>query len=374
MYSVADFGRMIDDEARMGAFRKALAATIDANTVVLDLGAGTGIMALLACRYGAKRVYAVEPSDALQVARETATMNDLSGRIVCIQQRSAAVTLPERVDVIVEDMRGALPWCSTHIPDLIDARERFLKPGGQIIPREDTVFCAVVSAEEQYRDRLLPWQSTPENLDLSPAARYVENAPSGVRFKAKQLLSAPLPWATIDYRSVASTKARGEFALQTKRKGSAHGLLLWFESELLPDAKISNAPGRSKNVYGQLFLPWPHPIELKKDARVEVGLRADLVGEDYVWTWETHCGEHQFRQSSFAAAPLTAESLARRAAHHRPSLGPEGKVARFVLERMAGAMTLAEIGTELARAFPQRFRTEREAFDYAAKLSGDYSA
>jgi len=362
---------MIDDEERMSAFRKALAATINPNSVVLDLGAGTGIMALLACRYGAKRVYAVEPSDALQVARETAAKNDLSDRIVCIQQRSVAVILPERVDLIVEDMRGALPWCSTHIPDLIDARERFLKPGGQVIPRQDTVFCAVASAEEQDRDRLMPWRSSPENLDLSPATRYVENAPIGVRFKPRQLLSGPAAWTAIDYSTVRSANVRETFALNAKRKGTAHGLLLWFETELLPDVKFSNAPGRPKNVYGQLFLPWPHPIELKKDVRLKVGLRADLVGEDYVWTWETHCGEHHFRQSSFAATPLTAESLARRAAHYRPTLGKEGKVTQFALQRMAGSLTLAEIGGELFRAFPDRFQSERDAFDFAARISGE---
>ncbi len=373
MYSVADFGRMIDDEARMGAFRKALAATIGPDSVVLDLGAGTGIMALLACRYGAKRVYAIEPSDALQVARETAAKNGFAERIVCIQKRSADVTLPERVDLIVEDMRGALPWCSTHFPDVIDARERFLKPGGQIIPRQDTVFCAVVSAEERYRDQLLPWQSSPENLDLSPASRYVENAPSGVHFKSRQLLSTPLPWAMIDYQSVASANVRQDLALTAKRAGTAHGLLLWFETELLPDVKISNAPGRPKTVYGQFFLPWPQPVELTKGMGADVKLRADLIGEDYVWTWESRVAGLHFRQTSFAAAPLTAESLARRAAHHRPTLGHEGKIAQFVLERMSGSHALAEIGAEFARAFPARFRSEREAFDYAAKLSGEYS-
>jgi len=69
MYSVADFVGMIDDESRMAAFRKALRAAINPDSVVLDLGAGTGIMALLACRYGAKRVYAVEHSEALQITR-----------------------------------------------------------------------------------------------------------------------------------------------------------------------------------------------------------------------------------------------------------------------------------------------------------------
>ena len=74
MYSVADFGRMIDDDERMAAFRKALAATIDSESVVLDVGAGTGIMSLLACRYGAKRVYALEPYGAIQIAREVALL------------------------------------------------------------------------------------------------------------------------------------------------------------------------------------------------------------------------------------------------------------------------------------------------------------
>ncbi len=373
MYSIADFGRMIDDEARMGAFRKALAAVVNSDSVVLDLGAGTGIMALLACRYGARRVYAVEPSDALQVARETAAKNGLSDRIVCIQQRSPAVTLPERVDLIVEDLRGALPWCATHISDVIDARARFLRPGGQILPRQDTVFCAIVTAEAQYRDRLVPWQRRPEDVDLSPAARYVENAPTGVRLKPRQLLSAPVAWATIDYQSVSSANARAQFTLKARRAGTAHGLLLWFETELVPGVKISNAPGRPKNVYGQLLLPWPCPVELDKGRTVDASLRADLVGEDYVWTWETQCGKRQFRQSSFAAAPLTPESLARRAAQHRPALNPEGTIVQFALQRMSGDKSLTEIGRELFAAFPGRFRSEHDAFDFAAKLSGDFS-
>jgi protein arginine N-methyltransferase 1 len=374
MYSVADFGRMIDDEARMAAFRKALTSTIRPDSVVLDLGAGTGIMALLACRYGAQRVYALDPSDALQVARETAVKNGLSDRIVCIQQRSPMVELPERVDLIVEDMRGVLPWCATHISDLIDARARFLKPGGQIIPRRDTVFCAISMAEEQYRDRLVPWQQQPEDLDLSPAARYVENAFTGVRLKPRQLLSTPVAWTAIDYQSVSSSNARGEFTLKARRTGAAHGLLLWFETELLPGITIANAPGRPKNVYGQLLLPWPRPVELEKGSTVDVCLRADLIAGDYVWTWETRCAEHHFRQSSFASVPLSAESLARRAANFQPTLNEEGKIVQFALERMSGDASLAAIGDELFAAFPARFRTERDAFDFAAKLSSEYSA
>ena len=112
----------------------------------------------------------------------------------------------------------------------------------------------MASADEHYRGRLLPWRSSPEKLDLSGASRYVENAPGGVRFKPRQLLSASVAWATIDYQSVSSANVRERFVLKTKRTSTAHGLLLWFETELLPNVRFSNAPGRPKNVYGQLFL------------------------------------------------------------------------------------------------------------------------
>jgi len=374
VYSVYDFGRMIGDDVRMDAFHKALCASVNRDSVVLDLGAGTGIMALLACRYGAKRVYAIEPSDALQVARETAKRNAVDERMTFIQRRSCAAELPERVDLIVEDMRGALPWLSTHIVDVIDARERFLKLGGQIIPRRDKVFCSVAAADELHRTRFMPWQLRPENLDLSPAARYVENAPVGVRIGPDELLGTPVAWASIDYQSVSTANVRQQFSLKATRAGAAHGLLLWFDSELVPGVNISNAPGRPNNVYGQFFLPWPQPVELAKGAQIDVSLRADLIGSDYVWTWETRFNEHHFRQSSFAATPFTAESLARRAANHSPTLGLEGRIVQFTLKRMSGSMTLAEIGAELYREFPERFRSERDAFDFAAKISGDFSA
>ena len=70
----------------------------------------------------------------------------------------------------------------------------------------------------------------------------------------------------------------------------------------MPGVTISNAPGRPKNVYGQLLLPWPDPIELVEGTTVDVSLRADLIGEEYVWTWETHCNEHHFLPNRSHAA------------------------------------------------------------------------
>ena len=90
MYSIADYGAMISDKVRMGAFVRALREAVKPGAVVIDIGTGTGIFALLACRFGARRVYAIEPDDAIQVAREIAVANGCADRIEFIQAMSTA--------------------------------------------------------------------------------------------------------------------------------------------------------------------------------------------------------------------------------------------------------------------------------------------
>src|SRR5882672_2715616 len=101
MYSVADYGALIADTVRMGAFVAALKRTVRPGSVVVDIGTGTGICALIACALGARRVYAIEPNDAIEVAREIAAANGYTDRIEFHQAVSTDVTLPERGDVIV---------------------------------------------------------------------------------------------------------------------------------------------------------------------------------------------------------------------------------------------------------------------------------
>ena len=115
MYSVHDYGRMIVDEVRMTAYVTALRAAVKPGSVVIDLGAGTGIFSLYACRFGAKKVYAIETNDAIDVARQIAAANGCADRIEFIQAVSTDVELPERADVIISDLRGSLPLFGQHL-------------------------------------------------------------------------------------------------------------------------------------------------------------------------------------------------------------------------------------------------------------------
>ncbi len=131
MYSVAVYGEMMGDAVRMRAYAQALREAVRPGSVVLDIGTGTGIFAMLAARFGARRVYAIEPADAIQVARDIAAANGCADRIEFIQGLSTEVSLPERADVIVSDLRGVLPLYQRHLPSIVDARDAVADARGQ---------------------------------------------------------------------------------------------------------------------------------------------------------------------------------------------------------------------------------------------------
>ncbi len=130
MYSLHFYGQMIADAVRMDAYAEALRRAVKPDSVVLDLGCGPGLFALLACKLGARRVYAVEPDNAINIAREAAVANGFADRIEFFQSLSTEITLREPATIIISDLRGVLPWFQQHIPTIIDARERLLAPGG----------------------------------------------------------------------------------------------------------------------------------------------------------------------------------------------------------------------------------------------------
>jgi len=150
MYSLSGYGQMIDDRIRISAFTEALRRVTRTGAVVMDIGTGPGIMAVLACQLGASRVYAIESSEVVQVAREIAAANECGDKITFFEDLSTKIEIPARADVIVSDMRGILPLFEHHIPSIVDARRRFLAPGGTLIARKDRIWASVVDAPKSY--------------------------------------------------------------------------------------------------------------------------------------------------------------------------------------------------------------------------------
>lgn len=304
---------------RNRAYEAALRQIVGPSSVVVDVGTGCGLFALIAARAGAARVYAIEPDPIVQVARDLAAANGLADRITFIEASSFDAALPETADVMVSDVRAVLPLTGESLTTLIDARRRLLKPGGVMIPRADTLVAALAAAPEVFRDAIEAWDEC-WGIDARAVRGAAAQQAMSVAAEDVEVIGDPVRWATLDYTALASPSVRGTLAWRIARPATAHGLALWFETQLAEGIGYSTAPGGDDRLYGLAFLPWPLPVALAADDRVEVSLRADPVGGDYVWTWNTSIAgaePRRFAQSTFAGAPLSRERIRRLAIGRR---------------------------------------------------------
>ena len=145
MYAEFEVHRtMICDRVRTEAFRRAIDSVVRPGDIVLDVGAGSGILSVFAARAGAARVYAVERTTVAVLAQELAAANGVAEIVQVIHGDVLDVELPERVDVIVSEWLGGFGIDEGMLAPVIAARDRWLKPGGVMIPRSVTAWAALV--------------------------------------------------------------------------------------------------------------------------------------------------------------------------------------------------------------------------------------
>ena len=370
---------MLADSVRIGPYARAIEAAVRSGDVVVDLGCGLGIFALIACRAGARRVYAIDFDEIVQFGRQFAAANSFSERIEFFQGDSRQVQLPERADVLVSDIRGSLPLFGHSMVALEDARQRFLAETGIMIPQRDTLYAAIVESEKLYNQIGTPWQGSANGLDLSPALPRVLNDLHTTYISREDLVTEPKAWCVIEYMKSPSARAGATLHLRPTRSATAHGIVLWFDTKLFGDAGFSCAPGGPDTVYGHSFLPWLQPVMVSARQEIQVQLHADLVGRDYIWRWETKVYEegkgvvHHFRQSTLEGALLSPQLLRRHATDFVPVLSEAGEAERWLLGAMDGKAPLEEIASAAAARFPSVFRHQQEALSRAAELAEEFS-
>ncbi|MFA9401480.1 MAG: 50S ribosomal protein L11 methyltransferase [Anaerolineales bacterium] len=387
MYDLTDYADMIADRVRMDAFALALKAVIKPDSVVLDIGTGPGIHALLAAKFGARKVYAIEPNDVVHLAREVASVNGFGDRIDFYQDLSTNVSLPEQADIIISDMRGSLPLYGKHIPTIVDARERHLAKGGSLIPGRDVVWTALVDSRAAYKEMINPW-SKPYALSMEPIKRTTLNSWSnGVsdRIRARHLLTEPHIWTTLDYFSIKDPNVSNSGIVQrATRDGKAYGWLVWFDTELIPDIGFSNGPDVEKiaEVYGRGFFPLLEPISITAGDTVNLSLHAELIGDEYEWRWHT-CVQSQddpdvikadFEQSTTIAKTHENKLIAAHISNEQPGLSSDGEIAVFILEKLDGETSVERIAQQVYQAFPDRFSEPSKALFFVHELTQQFKS
>jgi len=383
-YSIGAYGGMIRDHRRTGPFVEALRSAIRPDSVVLDIGTGTGIFSFLACQFGAARVYAVEPDGkAITVAKACAKGIPDSERITWIQGLSTELDLPERVDVVVGDLHGTLPFYKGNIESMADAAKRHLKPGGRMIPMRDVLYAVPAHAPEEYRQVEMPWRENDYGIDLSPAASFVFNLWGRARKEpatAEQLLSSPQCWGEVHYATGQTQDLDKPLEWEIERPSTLHGLYVWFDGDLGEGIGYSNAPNLPELVYGRAFFPFEHATEVVAGDRVHARLTVHKFRGDYVFRWKSRITavdgtpKAQFDQSTFKALAIDPSELRKADADHAPTaLNLDGRIAQAVLQAMTEGRRLQDIADRLAVDFPQRFRTPIAALEEVARYSKRYT-
>lgn len=380
-YTIAGYGRMIVDRHRTDPYVRALKAAIKPGAVVLDIGTGTGFFAVLACQFGASKVYAIEPDAAIKIAKQVAIDNHCADRIEFIQGLVSQVDLPERVDVIICDLRGIVPLYQHHLSEIADARQRFLAPGGIQIPLHDSIWATIVSDADYYDREYRSFWEEAYGCNLSANRNYLINTWQKHRVQPEQCLASPQLWQTLDYTQPRESNARSTLTWTVERQGIAHGFGIWFDALLAEGIGFSNAPDKPECIYGNAFVPLSEPVDLAVGDCVRVDLQANLIGDDYTWSWNTqvvtgtdpHSLKADFQQSTFFSIPRSLKSLHKRADSYIPIVNEFAKIDLTALDLMIAGKSLGEIAQQLHQQFPDLFTTVTKAHNHAADLAKKYS-
>jgi precorrin-6B methylase 2 len=298
---------MLKDSVRCEAFLKAIAEAVTPGCAVLDVGAGSGVLSLFAAQAGARTVYAVEHTDIAELAQRIVAENGFGDRIHVLRDDMEAIELPGKVDIIVSEWLGGYALDENLLPIVLLARDRWLKPGGRMIPQVVTSYIAPAYDALLQQD-IDFWRSEPYGLDLSAIgearARQADNGRHDL--KQEHILCTPQAMWEVDSGTCSVEDANRPFEARlefnAKRDGQFNILAAWFDAKLGDNIGLCNGPGEPDSHWGRSIFPVGRVVDLAKGSQVRIHFSHEPRGKgESLATWEIQVGGYRFRSSDVTA-------------------------------------------------------------------------
>ncbi len=280
---------MLKDDVRVIAFREALEKLIKPNeSVVLEIGTGTGILSLISASLGAKKVFATEAANGMiEVSRESFLKNQKEDHVDLIPiENGKKPMLPGNVDIIVSECLGHFAFDENMVKVVAESKT-LLNKKGHFVPRRIRLFLATTTSSNIFSTYIEPWNHEFFTFDFSHVKKkaveqiYVKTfLPDDLNSDSVQVIDYCVG-DSIDYLD-------GSAKILIKSKGLIYGLVGWFAAELADNVWLCTSPFLSSTHWEQVYLPFSEPLAVECGAELNVNLiiTSSSVDNKVVFSWE----------------------------------------------------------------------------------------
>lgn len=266
---------ILADDVRNSAFERALAARVRAGeTTVVDIGSGTGFLTFLASRLGAREVFAIEHNEQLMDMALTLAGANAIANVTFITANSAEVDGLPPAQLVVSETLGNFALEENILEILRDA-QRFLAPGGTIMPRTIEQYVAPVT-NRAYFDELASWDRIGFGFDYRVARVLGFNNLYVRRFAQGDLVAGePQCWDRVDLLGDYESLRTGEAVFTALSEQAVYGFAYWWRAELVPGLWLSTSPLDAPTHWEQIYFPVAEPLLMQPGDSVGIAITSD---------------------------------------------------------------------------------------------------
>lgn len=280
--TVSVHAAMLNDKTRTLNYIQALREQVRPGAVVVDIGTGSGVLAVAAAQAGAEHVYAIDQGMIGEIAHQVFAVNGFSDRITFLRGASSQLELPQKADVMVSEIIGNEPLSEGILATTKDAARRFMKLGAIYIPRQIAIYAVAVRlSDEKFPLTLISDQTLAHwydwyKIDFSPLKAA---QPDPLTFTLlpqnltpHQLMSEVVCLSQIDLTDIRGLDVDACMETIAVQSGQIDGIFVFFETQLSDSVRLSTSPAVSDatNHWSQTVWMLDKPLQVNAGTRFSI--------------------------------------------------------------------------------------------------------
>lgn len=302
---VGNHAAMLVDRVRMRAFSEAIQRAVRRDDVVVDVGSGSGVLALLCARAGARRVFAVERGAMAPLIERAAQKNGVADvvRVVRADARDVGVTAfaDERPTLIVSEMIGTFGLDEDYL-GLLGAVRAQCAPACRTLPESVAVELAVAYLPELQHEIDTVRSGLGVGVQLDDVATALQSRVVLTWVDGEQLVSSSTTPSRFSVGDRPPKVLGGHVTIEAHDAHSVNAIVGWFDARLFGDVTLTSHPAKARTHWAHLVLPLHPPLQVRHGDVVDLEVRPRLLVERGTYSWSAR------RRARAAAAPESGES------------------------------------------------------------------